>query len=677
MRRILAGTICAVLLFGAAAHADDGGTESPFSLGAGSRALGLGTADLIYCGPSAAVYWNPAGLALAERYSFEAFHSGLYDSDAGYEYFGFAVPTLDIGSFGAGIFRLGIDGIEKRDASNLYIGRISDSRLGLYVGYGHTVAQYDIGAAITVEQHSPDTYSATSSPGLTLAAGRRFHPGSERVPEVGAVVVGRNLIRPSIKLDEQSITYPYSIDGGVSIKVLPAGTEGHRVVLSGRLAKVEDLGVKTAVGIEYSLQNTLDVRAGLQGGDVSFGFGLFYKYLGFDYALVDRDLGIMHTFSITAGFGMPMSEKRRNREESREAEFNDLLGQRFAESNRDMFEDLVGRGERSAAAGELAQAVMLYERALFIATGADMDTVEVAQLVQATRARLEQEESIRAYAQNMDEARARFDSGDYLGARYFANLALSIRPGSNPATALLEEADAAVEASVSREQEISRGLTMADSLTSYGEIDEALVVTRSLSRVAGDDSRVRLALKRAEFAYWRAAAEGAFSRGDYRAAKADLDSAAVRFPDHPWCGSLGSRIIAQTERRQPPSDPGIPEGRPAADPAEKLSPEMEKEVAATYKRGQRLFEEGRLSDAVVEWEKVEALVAGYMSVRDYLVDAYKFLGVELYTQNKLDEAVDVWKKATRIAPDSAEIENYIKRTEHEISKLREMSYEQR
>lgn len=676
MRRNLAGTLLGVLLLIGGALADNGGTESPFSLGAGTRALGLGTADLVFGDASAAVYWNPAGLALTEHYSLEAFHSGLYDSDAGYQYFGFAVPTMDIGCFGAGIFRLGIDGIEKRDASNLYLGQITDSRLGLYIGYGHTVSNYDLGAAITVEQHSPDEYSATSSPGLTLSAGRRFGLGSETVPCIGAVIVGRNLIRPSIKLDEQSITYPYSVDAGVSVRLLPFRTEDHSLVVSGRLAKVQNLSAWTAFGLEYSMRDLLDVRAGLRDGEASFGFGLFYKYVGFDYALVDRDLGALHTFSITAHFGIPMSERRQVREETKEAEFNELLGQRFAESNRDMVEDLMGQGERAAATGDLAQAVMLYERALFISAGAGMDTVMISELAHEASVRLEQEESIRAYAQNMNEARERFDAGDYLGARYFANLALSSRPESGQAVDLLEQADAAVEASVSREQEIETGLLMADSLASYGEIAEALVITRSLARVAGDDSRVRLALKKAEFAHWQSTAEAAFSRADYHGARAALDSATVRFPDHPWCGSLRGRIAARTEQKPPP-DPGVPAGRQASRAAQKLSPEMDKEVAATYRRGKELFEKGQLSAAVVEWERVEALAPAYMSVREYLVDAYKFLGVELYTQNKLGEAVDVWKKAAHIAPDSTEIANYIKRTEHEISKLQEMSYERR
>jgi tetratricopeptide (TPR) repeat protein len=663
------------LLTAVVARARDGGTESPFSLGAGSRELGMGAADLVYCRPGLAAYWYPAGLALTERYSFEAFHSGLYDSDAGYQYFGLAVPTMDFGTFGVGVFRLGIDGIEKRDGENMYLGQISDSRLGLYLGYGHTVSGYELGAAITVEQHSPDVYSATSSPGITLSAGRRFGLGSRRLPELGAAVVARNIIRPSIKLDEQSVTYPYSIDGGVSLELLPMGTRDHVVVVSGKLSKVENVSACAALGVEYSLYGNVDVRAGLRDGEASFGFGLFYKYVGFDYAMVKRDLGTLHMFSVTAGFGVPMSLRRQHRDEQREAEFNELLGQRFAESNRTMINDLVERAGRMESSGDLTQATMLYERALFLSEAAGMDTTELSWRAVKSRERLEVQQINAAYTQNMNDARSRFDAGDFLGARYFADLALSVNPVSEEARSLMERADAFVEESVSREEEIERGLVMADSLTSYGNIDEALVVTHSLNGIAGDDVRVKLALKKAEFAYWQSAAEGALSRADYRAADAALDSAAVRFPDHPWCRSLGGRIAAETARRQPEAPGMWPEpGRETAKP-QKLSAEVQKEVAATYKRGQELFEKGQLSEAVNEWERVEALAPGYMSVREYLVDGYKFLGVELYTQNRLGAAVDVWKKAAKIAPDSTEIASYIKRTEHEISKLQEMSYD--
>ena len=61
-------------------------------------------------------------------------------------------------------------------------------------------------------------------------------------------------------------------------------------------------------------------------------------------------------------------------------------------------------------------------------------------------------------------------------------------------------------------------------------------------------------------------------------------------------------------------------------------------------------------------------------MRTYLVNAYKYVGVELYGQNKLKEAVSVWKKAAQLQPNNDEIADYIRRTENEISKMQELSY---
>ena len=46
-------------------------------------------------------------------------------------------------------------------------------------------------------------------------------------------------------------------------------------------------------------------------------------------------------------------------------------------------------------------------------------------------------------------------------------------------------------------------------------------------------------------------------------------------------------------------------------------------------------------------------------------------------ESRLADAVDVWKKAAGLDPDSSEIAGYIKRTESEIATLEELSYESR
>ena len=99
------------------------------------------------------------------------------------------------------------------------------------------------------------------------------------------------------------------------------------------------------------------------------------------------------------------------------------------------------------------------------------------------------------------------------------------------------------------------------------------------------------------------------------------------------------------------------------------------QVETAYKTAQEYFKKGDLNEAITHWEKVERLAPNYASVREYLVNAYKFVGVELYSRNDLREAVRVWKKAADINPDNQEIIKYINRTENEIRKLEELSYE--
>ena len=99
------------------------------------------------------------------------------------------------------------------------------------------------------------------------------------------------------------------------------------------------------------------------------------------------------------------------------------------------------------------------------------------------------------------------------------------------------------------------------------------------------------------------------------------------------------------------------------------------EVESSYKTARELFEKGDLSQAVQHWEKVERLAPDYQSVRQYLIKAYKFVGIELYGQNNLSEAIVTWEKAIQLNPGNVEINDYIKRTRNEIRKLDELTYD--
>ena len=669
MKRMVLGIIILNFIMVVSAAADNGGTQSPFSFGAGARDLALGGAALATSDPTTAAYWNASQLARVERISLGAFHCRLYDSDVTYQYLGVALPTMDMGGFGLGVFRLGVGGIEKRDDKNLLLGETEDNRLAFYLGYGRSLSGYDFGLALTLEHHSLDKYKTTSSPGLNLSISRRFTLRWNQLPEMVVCVNGRNLLRPGLKLSDENMPDPYTVDAGVSLKLVPHAGWNQDIALSARVTKVDRIDPQIAVGLEYSVGNLLQLRGGVNDVQLSLGGGLRFQSIRFDYALVNRDLGSLHTFSFTFDFGLPLTEKRRLREKRREDQFNDLMKQNLKNRNREMILSLVNQGQQLLQTGDLTQASLIFDRALFLSSSHGLDTVEVSKLTMETKRQLHEITLQQEFKTNLDSAQAKLNAQDYLGANYFANLALAQFPNSPEAQAISDSANTTIEKSKYKGQMIENRLSVIDSLLSYGKVNEALAKIEPLRLMAKEDHRVRLALNKVEFEHWKEKASTAFSISDYTAAEQALDSALSRFPAQPWCLKLRAQI------EQALSRPQVATAKVKEETTEKPSQQLLGEVDEAYKNGQKLFKEGKLPQAIFQWEKAERLAPNYMSVRQYLVNAYKFVGVELYGQNRLDEAIEIWKKANKLAPDNLEIESYIRRTENERLKLQELSYE--
>ncbi len=649
---------------------DQGGTESPFSFGAGARELALGGAGLAECNGDMAPFWNASRLARAGQYSLSAFHSNLYESDVAYQYLGLAVPTMDFGSFGLGIFRLGIKGIRKRDEGDLYLGDIDDNRLAVNLAYARTISDYDFGLVIMMEHHSLDDYSATSSPGFNLSAGRRFELNNGRFRYISAAVNFRNLIKPHMNLVEENIGYPGALDLGLTSGIMPNPRWNQTLNLSLRLTKVENLDPDLSAGIEYDIEKLLWIRGGIHDRKLSMGAGIKIKSVAFDYALVDRDLGSLHMFTLTTSFGMPIKEKRQERLRRREAEFDDLMRDRLMSLNREKVSQMTAEGRQLLEEGKLVEAAGAFDRALFLARASSLDSTAIIDLAQETQSRLREVSRTERYQQFLDSAGVKLTNGDFLAARYFASLALTEKPDAPEAKAVWNRADETIRQLESREETIKNQLWAADSLLSYGQIDQALTLLSALEEYAPGDINVGKARRKAVFERWRTMASNAYSTTQFDLALSALDSALSLFPGHEWCLDLKKRIQRESTLTEQKTAPA-----PMASIAEPLSPELEKEVAAAYTTGRDLFTRGELPDAIKFWEKVERMAPDYLSVRSYLVNAYRFVGIDLYSRSLYDQAVEVWKKAVRLEPDNEEINGYIRRTETEIRKLQELSYE--
>ncbi|MDD4052142.1 MAG: tetratricopeptide repeat protein, partial [candidate division Zixibacteria bacterium] len=100
---------------------------------------------------------------------------------------------------------------------------------------------------------------------------------------------------------------------------------------------------------------------------------------------------------------------------------------------------------------------------------------------------------------------------------------------------------------------------------------------------------------------------------------------------------------------------------------------ISEEIESAYTRGAAMLQTGDLHKALPLLEKVEQSAPGYKSVHSYLVTAYKFIGVEYYVNDRLDEAIAAWQKALLYNPDNPEIKNYIARSQSESKAINKLN----
>ncbi len=99
------------------------------------------------------------------------------------------------------------------------------------------------------------------------------------------------------------------------------------------------------------------------------------------------------------------------------------------------------------------------------------------------------------------------------------------------------------------------------------------------------------------------------------------------------------------------------------------------DIEDSYIRGKTLIETGDLEEALPYLEQVEQRAPGYKSVRSYLFMTYKFVGIEFYVHNRLDEAITIWQKALDIDPANTEIADYIERSRNELRVMNKLQQE--
>jgi hypothetical protein len=304
----------------------------------GARAIGMGGAFTAVTDDATAAYWNPAGMVYLPYHEVIFQHAEKFGSLLNHDYLGGVLPLggpkSKQGALGFSIIRLATDNIPITPRAGQLREGIDYNDFGTdndpsTPGNGQGNHQWDPGERLLISPE--DLFMASSSdlaalvsyarqrgPHLAYGANLKFVrqsipdtlPG-QHVTSFGAGVDAGILYMPSEMLTlgatVHDLTTTYlSWSNGTREYVVPTLTTGasfnffpaDRHTLTCALdinwgfdnrrndsqIKIGSQTADLSAGVEYWYRNTLALRTGVSGKDLSFGAGVRYRHFGADYA---------------------------------------------------------------------------------------------------------------------------------------------------------------------------------------------------------------------------------------------------------------------------------------------------------------------------------------------------------------------------------------------------------
>jgi tetratricopeptide (TPR) repeat protein len=297
-----------------------GGTRSNFTFGFGARAMGLGNAYVAMADDPTAVYWNPAGLDYIYQQSLTFFHASLPEGGL-YDFFGYAYPTLDLGTFAIGIGRIGTGDIDQYNIAGDRVGSaFSYDNYRLYLSYGLKLP-YNLSAGLSIKVLRQGFYNISlaeyggdvNATGVGMDLGILYKPEFSTSSLLRDWSIGlnvQNMFQPQLKLGDITDIIPLSLRFGLMRTIPISGTGAFNILLD--LDKSSTTGLGIFFGTEFNYQGIGKVRVGYNNNSVAFGAGVEYKMFQIDYAFgnpsYDAMLPPIHRISLTINFGMNRDE---------------------------------------------------------------------------------------------------------------------------------------------------------------------------------------------------------------------------------------------------------------------------------------------------------------------------------------------------------------------------------
>lgn len=645
-----ASLLLGVLLASPVRAAEDAGTTSVLSTGAGNRALSLGGAFAAVADDASGWMWNPAGMARLSRSELQVSHSRLSPIDMSEQYLGYAVPSWRWGTVGLAYRQLGVTGIEQRDDRNGIVpGEFSAHESEFALAYALAPSEaWSLGLAARTRRQELAGFSATAlgvDLGLQLAPGQLAGGGASAWNGLRLGLSVRNAVQPSMRLDLDAVPDPRAIRFGAAYQRPLAGVQS--VLFALDVERAEGVSPRLHAGLEWRPIPSLDARAGMDGERMTAGMALRVRALSVDYAFADQALEAQHRLGLTYAFGATVNESRLAAAKAREAELERNLATLFDSRQQEQTRLLRADLEAAMRADDPARAreALGMLRALQ-PDDASLRTVEADVLVRQAR-----------YAEK---------TGDPFTAAGHYRQALALEPGKTEAVDGLRRSEAAAV----------RPIAVADSLA--GVLREALDAfgkgayaesRRSLDRLvkaSPGDAQARAMLERVDrgIAVRAAALEARATRSTEAGDLADAERALAELrgldPAHASIARIASALerARRAERVRP-----APERAPVA-----TSSDMRREAAAHFERALSLLRSGQRTEAVRWLEVVRTEDPSHAAAARVLVQEYQVQGLEAFAAGRLQTALDLWRRAQVVDPGNNRTQAYLARAREHIAR---------
>lgn len=662
--------VLALLCGSFALASEDGGLRSVFAEGAGCRALAMGDAGCALATDGSVLFRNPAGLGYLQRYEFQVGHSSLIGLGFGEQYLSAVAPSWRWGVAALGYRLFGVDGIEQRDEFNYLVSEdLQDKEQQLSLAYGRAFASgWSLGGALNIRRQELAGFSGSGvglDLGLLIEPARLLKREQSRLRHVRLGLALRNAIEPSLKLDRASVPDPGSLRCGIACE-LPLGGD-RRLSAVFDLEKTRNMDARLQAGIEFRY-SLLALRGGYLRDRLTGGVGVDWRGMRFDYAWEDHPLEQVHRFALGFRFGLSREERRLAAIAAEDTALRLQLEQGFQARQDRRIEAWLVKAEEELRAGE-------FDRGLeTLATVRAMDPENERMIGLSALAHLAKAEAL--------EMRAELSSAEVSYRR-----ALAIAPGYQRALEGLARCQAESNRRAARSEEMRRIFTEAMDAFSEDRLLAACTGFMEIIKIDPADIDAQTMLQRSEYALeqrllqYLDRADRAIRRASFGDADNLLNSAEALAPDSEQLKTLRGQLAAAEEQaaaRSRVKTTSVSTGGNAAFaaiavPATRAPTQAElRELANLYRRGQEAAAAGRSDEAIRYWELIWSKQPGYQQVDEYLKNEYLMMGMEVFAEGSLEEAVELWQKALRIDPSDERALGYLARAREQLAKTREI-----